>query len=43
MKAIIAAIAKVLASSRNDDLTVERAVYAEIGRIVGIPFSVANV
>ncbi len=43
MKAIIAAIAKVLASSRNDDLTVERAVYAEIGRIVGIPFGVANV
>ncbi|RUA20157.1 MAG: hypothetical protein DSY79_11835 [Chloroflexi bacterium] len=43
MKAIIAAIAKVLASSRNDDLTIERAVYAEIGRIVGIPFGVANV
>jgi len=28
---------------RDDELTKERAAYAEIGRIVGIPFSVANV
>ena len=28
---------------RNQDLAAERAAYAEIGRISGIPFSVANV
>ena len=43
MNAIIAAIAKVLSSGRIDDLAEERAAYAEIGRIVAIPFSVANV
>ena len=43
MNAITAAIVNFLAPGRIDDLTEERAAYAEIGRIVGIPFSVANV
>ncbi|MCI0844256.1 MAG: GAF domain-containing protein, partial [Chloroflexi bacterium] len=43
MNAITTAIVNFLAPGRNDDLTEERAAYAEIGRIVGIPFSVANV
>jgi hypothetical protein len=43
MRSITSALAKVLAPGRNDDLTEERADYAVIGRIVAIPFSVANV
>jgi signal transduction histidine kinase len=43
MNSITAAIARVLVPGRIDDLTDERATYAEIGRIVAIPFSVANV
>jgi GAF domain-containing protein len=43
MNSITAAIVNFLAPGRNDDLTEERAAYAEIGRIVAIPFSVANV
>ena len=30
-------------NSKNHDLAAERAAYAEIGRIAGIPFSVSNV
>ena len=38
------AFSRVLGGSRREDeLATERAAYAEIGRIVAIPFTVANV
>jgi signal transduction histidine kinase len=44
ISSITAPIVRVFGVNREDDeLTAERAAYAEIGRIVGIPFSVANV
>ena len=44
MESIIGPLVRVFGGTREDEeLAVERAAYAEIGRIVGIPFSVANV
>ncbi|MCH7735949.1 MAG: GAF domain-containing protein [Chloroflexi bacterium] len=41
---IATALVRVIGVHRKDDeLAAERAAYAEIGRIVGVPFSVANV
>ena len=42
-KSAVAAPSQVINEDRDDGLTAERAAYAEIGRIVGIPFSVADV
>lgn len=44
VRSVIAAVNRVrLQCGRDEDLAAERAVYAEIGRIAGIPFSVSNV
>jgi len=44
INAIVAVLVRVIGIHRKDDeLAAERAAYAEIGRIVGVPFSVANV
>ena len=44
VRSVIAAVNPVrLLCRRDEDLAAERAVYAEIGRISGIPFSVSNV
>ena len=44
IKSFIGRVNRVAGVSRGEqELAAERAVYAEIGRIVGVPFSVANV
>ena len=44
VRSVIAAVNRIrLQCGRDEDLAAERAVYAEIGRIAGIPFSVSNV